>query len=197
MLTFDDGYLDNWVYVFPILKKLSVKATIFLVTERIETHTAPREISGALDTRTQERAPGGFISWAEARVMAGSGLVEFGSHTHTHRQWTRAQTYENLEQELTVSKQLIEAELKRPCLHLAWPWGDYETAWWPLLEKTGYESAMTTLAGRQRRGHASLRLEADEHTPGNRRLAVRTDPLEFPAPGCAQLCAGCTAGTGG
>lgn len=170
VLTLDDGYLDNWVYVFPILKKLSVKATIFLVTEKIETHTEPRTVQGALDTKSREREPGGFISWAEARVMAGSGLVEFGSHTNTHRHWTRKEKYANIEEELAVSKQVIEAELKRPCLHLAWPWGDYETSWWPLLEKMGYETALTTEAGANTRGTNPFALK---------RISVRRDTVDW------------------
>src|SRR4051812_30623156 len=36
VLTFDDGYLDNWVYVYPILKKYGLRATIFVVTDFVD-----------------------------------------------------------------------------------------------------------------------------------------------------------------
>lgn len=147
VVTFDDGYLDNWIHAFPVLKKLGVKATIYVVTSFVERHAAPRTAGSALDTRTNERGPGGFLSWAEARVMSASGLVAFGSHTHTHRAWARRKPYENLEAEMAQSKALLESELGQPCRHMAWPWGDYEKAWWPLLERLGYRSAATTRSG--------------------------------------------------
>jgi len=84
-VTFDDGYLDNWVHAFPVLKKLGVKAAMYLVTSLVERQALPREGVAVSDTRRRERDPGGFLSWAEARAMADSGLVTFGSHTHTHR----------------------------------------------------------------------------------------------------------------
>ena len=156
VVTFDDGYLDNWTTAFPILKKLSVQAVMYLVTERI----------GKTD---------GFISWMDARAMAASGLVEFGSHTHTHRHFIRTERYDNLEQELMVSKQLVETELKRPCTHLAWPWGDYETGWWPLLEKTGFQTAMTTQAGANTVGTPPFALK---------RFKVSREDLEWLAGRC-------------
>jgi hypothetical protein len=74
-------------------------------------------------------------------------LIEFGSHTHTHRNFVRRHPYENLKNELMMSKNVIEKETGCPCHHLAWPWGDYEKAWWPLVKEVGYTSAMTTQAG--------------------------------------------------
>jgi peptidoglycan/xylan/chitin deacetylase (PgdA/CDA1 family) len=36
VLTFDDGYLDNWVYVYPILKKYGLHGTIFVVSDFVD-----------------------------------------------------------------------------------------------------------------------------------------------------------------
>ena len=36
VLTFDDGYLDSWVYVFPLLKKYGMKGTVFVTTDFVD-----------------------------------------------------------------------------------------------------------------------------------------------------------------
>jgi peptidoglycan/xylan/chitin deacetylase (PgdA/CDA1 family) len=87
MLTFDDGYLDNWVYVFRILKELDVKATIFVNPDFVDPRTEPRPtyedvLSGKVAEAQLEKA--GFLSWAEMRAMEASGLVDIQSHTQTH-----------------------------------------------------------------------------------------------------------------
>src|SRR5262249_36631270 len=138
-VTFDDGYRNNWTVAFPVLQKLSVPATIYLVTEKIGSD--------------------GFLSWDDARTMAESGLVTFGSHTHTHRHFVRREPYQNLEEELRTSKSLIEEKLGKPCRHLAWPWGDYEDKWLPLVEKEGYRSAATTRMGANISGSDPFRLK--------------------------------------
>lgn len=64
LLTFDDGYASNYLLAFPVLKEYGAKATISLITSRID------------------NGKPGFLNWEQCREMAESGLVEFASHTH-------------------------------------------------------------------------------------------------------------------
>lgn len=87
LLTFDDGYLDNWVHVFPILKKYGMKGTIFMSTDFVD---PIEEVRPNLDDvqsghcGEHDLAPAGFLSWAEMREMERSGLVDIQSHAVTH-----------------------------------------------------------------------------------------------------------------
>lgn len=126
VITFDDGYLNNWLFAYPILKKYGLKAMFYVVAGRIDTD--------------------GFMTWDQLNAMTDSGIA-IGSHTMTHRNFVRKDPYANLEQELRDSKALIEKHIGKPCRHLAWPWGDYESQWLSGLSALGYESAATTLGG--------------------------------------------------
>ena len=64
MLTFDDGYEDNYTELFPLLKKYNAKATVFMITSAIDSE--------------------GYLSSEQIKEMAESGLVRFASHTHDH-----------------------------------------------------------------------------------------------------------------
>lgn len=92
MLTFDDGYLDNWVYVFPILKNLKAKATIFVNPEFINPSNSPRPNlddvwSGKLNKN--QLSPVGFLNWAELKIMQKSGIIDIQSHALTHTWYFR------------------------------------------------------------------------------------------------------------
>jgi len=87
-LTFDDGYLDNWSLVFPILQKYSLRATIFVNPEFVEPREIvrpqyhPQNIDDIVDLPVETYA--GFLSWPEIRIMEKSGLVDIQSHALTH-----------------------------------------------------------------------------------------------------------------
>lgn len=96
MLTFDGGWLDNWLQVFPVLQEFNLHAHLFLVTSLIS--DGPVRIpAGELVYSHDEcqklvkqgRADEVMLRWSEVREMHLSGLVEFHSHTHTTDAGTR------------------------------------------------------------------------------------------------------------
>ena len=87
-LTFDDGYLDNWVHVFPILKLFGFEASIFVSTDFIDPAIDPRKQSAPGSVRNEnhdaQHCCAGFLSLSEMKEMEDSGLVEIQSHAKTH-----------------------------------------------------------------------------------------------------------------
>lgn len=87
VLTFDDGYLDNWVYAYPILKRYGCQGTIFINPDFVDPEercrfnlddvAAGRVAAEALETP-------GFLSWAELAAMESAGVMDVQSHTVTH-----------------------------------------------------------------------------------------------------------------
>lgn len=84
ILTFDDGYLDNYTALYPLLQKYQAKATIFVVSSSIggrETSMTPEQV----------------------KELSDSGLVSIQSHTVSHR----------VLKDLSAEEQRMEMELSR------------------------------------------------------------------------------------
>lgn len=90
VLTFDDGFLDNWTWAFPLLKKYGLKATIFVCPEFVDTKHGVRpnlENAWKKEVSVAEIDQPGYLSWEEMRLMVSSGLVDIQSHTMSHTKY--------------------------------------------------------------------------------------------------------------
>jgi len=81
-LTFDDGYADNWIAAFPLLKKYGIKATLFVSTGFIANADGCRPTIGDASSAVLDWS--GYLTWPELRAMQASGLVEVQSHGRSH-----------------------------------------------------------------------------------------------------------------
>jgi peptidoglycan/xylan/chitin deacetylase (PgdA/CDA1 family) len=86
-LTFDDGYLDNWVFAWPILKKYNLKGTIFINPEFVDPGNTVRstlEDVWAGKIRQDALQTLGFLNWPEIQAMDASGVMDIQSHSMSH-----------------------------------------------------------------------------------------------------------------
>ena len=87
VLTFDDGYLDNWVYAYSLLKKYGFKGTIFVNPEFVdptEDYRPNLEDVWKGKAKEEELTSFGFLSWREMREMEKHGVMDIQSHAMTH-----------------------------------------------------------------------------------------------------------------
>jgi peptidoglycan/xylan/chitin deacetylase (PgdA/CDA1 family) len=122
VLTFDDGYKDNYTYVFPVLKKYNFPATIFLILSRI----------GGPD----------MLSWDEVKEMRDSGLVSFGSHTFTHPFLDTLRSSQDLKREVSGSKSALEEKLGKPVGLFCYPCGRFNPEVIKAVKDAGYREAV-------------------------------------------------------
>jgi peptidoglycan/xylan/chitin deacetylase (PgdA/CDA1 family) len=127
LITFDDGYRDLYVNASPVLARLGMRATAYIVTSRLK-NGYPL-----------------FLSWRLVRQLPSRG-IEIGSHTASHVDLTSLSDRE-ASRELMQSRLAIARRLRHPVQWLAYPFGDYDARIERLVRRAGYVLAVTTEGG--------------------------------------------------
>ncbi|MFA5038252.1 MAG: polysaccharide deacetylase family protein [Candidatus Omnitrophota bacterium] len=132
VLTFDDGYENNYINVFPVLKKYGFPATVFLIASKLgKNHDLVENLTLRIMT-------GGM-----AREMSDSGLVDFGSHTLRHSYLPGIADKGRLGEEIVGSKKFLEGVFGKPVETFSYPIGGYSRGIEQMVRAAGYKAAVT------------------------------------------------------
>ncbi len=127
-ITFDDGYADNLYQALPILTELSIPATVFVVTGKLD---SPEPFYWDKQTTTD---PGRALTTAELLTLAHSPLIEIGAHTTNHPKLSKIAPADQ-QAEIIASKNSLEKVLGQKINGFAYPFGDQRAFTATTIEK--------------------------------------------------------------
>lgn len=125
VITFDDGYVDNYKNVLPILKEYNMKATLFMISDAANTP--------------------GFVSTEQMHQMEAGGF-DIQGHTNHHKILTKIDPTE-LADALLGGKTSLEGILGEPIEYLAYPGGFNDMLVQYVTKQSGYKMAFTVQPG--------------------------------------------------
>ncbi|MBE2225541.1 MAG: polysaccharide deacetylase family protein, partial [Anaerolineae bacterium] len=127
ILTFDDGYLDNYENAFPILQEFGFIGTFFVITDLADQGAA------------------GYANWEQLEEMAAAGM-RIESHTKSHPDLTE-NNRDGIIFQLLGSQETIAAHIGYTPRYLCYPGGRYNEETMQLLAELDFWGATTTQGG--------------------------------------------------
>jgi len=125
VITFDDGYQDNYTNAYKILMKYGYPAIMFIPSDLVGNE--------------------GYLTWEQVREMADYGIA-FGSHTR-HHEYLPDLNEADQRNEIFESKRILERRLARSVNYLAYPIGGFSDAIKKQVRSAGYIGAAATNRG--------------------------------------------------
>jgi peptidoglycan/xylan/chitin deacetylase (PgdA/CDA1 family) len=141
VITFDDGYADNYVEALPILREHGFVATVFLVSDYVNSaRIYPWDLAKAAAEGDAE--PYRVLTWPQVGEMAACG-IELGSHTCTHPELTTT-TGPRCWDEVARSRRDLAQRIGRDVVSFSYPRGDLSGDVARMVEEAGYAGAVVT-----------------------------------------------------
>ena len=141
-VTFDDGYLDNYLYAVPILLRHGIPASFFVSTGIVDTNRAfPHDVR-------RGHPPLPVMTWDQLREMRDRGFT-IGSHSVSHIDCV-AEPEEIVKTELTQSLVDLRRELKLQDAIFAYPYGGRQNMTpqrLDLVRQAGYSACLSAYGG--------------------------------------------------
>lgn len=145
LLTFDDGYLNQYENGVPVLQSFGFHAVFFVV-------------SGYFGKHSGWKSEFGTTHVSDLALMDRNHLIELanmgytvGCHTHTHPFLTKLSRGE-VETELEDSKRSLEDLLGQPVRAFCYPYGDYDRGVVAAVKRAGFHLAFTVKRGTVKSG---------------------------------------------
>jgi peptidoglycan/xylan/chitin deacetylase (PgdA/CDA1 family) len=127
ILTFDDGYLDNYTNAFPILQQYDMVGTFFVLT-------GPADDGEAT-----------YLTWDMITEMSNAGM-DIQLHSREHLD-LRNRSFDWLVFQIIGGRQSIEGHTGKPVIFMAYPSGKYDAAVLRFLQGNNFWAAVTTASG--------------------------------------------------
>lgn len=122
VVTFDDGYENNYQDAWPILRDLRIPATIFVATAYLDSDDPfPCDDWTAAGSSRVPASSWRPLTTAQCAEMYADGLIDFGTHSHTHGDFRGRP--QRLYEELRTSVDLLRSQFGMKDATFAFPYG--------------------------------------------------------------------------
>ncbi|MDP4152023.1 MAG: polysaccharide deacetylase family protein [Bacillota bacterium] len=150
VLSFDDGYYNNYVYAFPLLKKYNVKIVLSIIGKSSDDFTKICD----------ENVNYSHMSWKQVNEMINANCAEVQNHTYNlhkitkirygaHKKWGESlEEYEKvLSDDVEKCQQAVAGYTGTTPNTFTYPYGSISKESIPVLKKLGFKAALTCKYG--------------------------------------------------
>jgi peptidoglycan/xylan/chitin deacetylase (PgdA/CDA1 family) len=152
-ITFDDGYRDNFENAAPVLERLSLPATFFIVSQWMGTDVVP-------PWDRERKACHPWMTWDQVRALHSRGF-DIGAHTRSHADLGRI-SGARARQEVAGARRELETRISAPIDLFAYPYGGAQhitDANRALVKAAGFRCCCSSIGGTVATGTSPFHLQ--------------------------------------